>query len=145
MIKLNKEFFQDNEVLFVGYSGESSKNSAFSKQIYQTFQQNGIKVYPFNNKENGSYDIKIYHSLSKLPKIPKCAYLQINKDNAAKFIEQLSASGVKRILFQSRKNVDPQTLEKCKMLGMEAVIACPMMIFGTGIHRLHGFFSGVKR
>ena len=141
MAKLSKEFFTDGEVLFVGYS---SRNKAFSRAIYDAFMRGGIKVFPFNHKAGGSYDVKVYQSLSELPKVPRSAFVLLNRENAGKIIHSLADSGVRRILFQSAKNVDAGILEECKKLGMETMVACPMMVFGSGIHKIHGFFAGVR-
>lgn len=141
MAKLDKDFFTDNEVLFVGYS---SRNNTFCKEIYRTFSNKGIKVYPLNNKPNGSYDIKVYNDVNELPKVPKCAYVLLNKDNTKNVIKQLADSGVKKILFHSKKTVTPDTLNQCKEAGVETAVACPMMILGSGIHRIHAFFAGVR-
>jgi acyl-CoA synthetase (NDP forming) len=144
MAKISKNFFTNGEVLFVGYSGENSKNSAFGKQVYQAFMRGGIKVYPLNNKKTGRYDIKVYHDLSEIPKLPKCAYVLLNKDNSRQIIKPLAANGIKRILFQNKKNVTPDMLAECEKMGIETAVACPMMIFGSGIHMIHGFFAGVR-
>jgi len=141
MPKLNKDFFTDNEVLFVGYS---SRNNKFSKAIYEAFSNNGIKVYPYNNKGNNESEIKVFKSLDELPNIPKCAYVLLNKKNTGRLVKQLADNGVKKILFQSSKTVEPETIDECKKLGIETVTTCPMMIFGSGIHKFHGFISGVR-
>lgn len=141
MIKLNKDFFDGNEVLFVGYS---AKNQGFSKMVYQAFTKHGLKVYPVNSKDNGSYDVKVYKSLNELPKIPKAAYVLLNKENASKAVRELAEKGVKKILFQNSKNADTSIIEQCSKLGIETATACPMMSFGSGIHKLHGFFAGVR-
>ncbi|HWT26667.1 MAG TPA: CoA-binding protein, partial [Mobilitalea sp.] len=111
MVKLNKDFFKDGEVLFVGYS---SRNSAYSKGVYQAFANHNIKVYPYNTKENATYDVKVYKSLSELPKMPKAAFILLNKENTAKAVKQLLGKGVNRILFYSAKNVEPAILKECE-------------------------------
>lgn len=141
MIKLNQTFFTDNEVLFVGYS---QKNQFFCNQVYKAFLDKGIKVYPLNNRKDASFDMKIYRDLDELPKVPQCAYILLNKGNTEEVYQQLAAKGVKRMLFQSKRSVTPEILEKCKEMGIETIVACPMMVFGSGIHKLHGFFAGVR-
>lgn len=141
MVKLDKSFFKENEVLFVGYSG---KNQGFSKMVYQVFSKQGIKVYPINSKEQGNYDIKVYKQLEDLPKIPETAYVLLNKKNTQKALKKLADSGVKRILFQSRKTADQSILDECAQKGIETIVACPMMKFGSGLHKIHGFLAGVK-
>jgi predicted CoA-binding protein len=140
MVKLYKGFFKDNDVLFVGYS---SRNSGYSKEIYKAFTDNRIKVYPVNTKENASYDVKVYKNLSELPVIPKSAFILLNNDNAAKAAKELLGKGVKRILFRS-KSVDPAIIAECEKAGIETAYGCPMMVYGTGLHKFHAFIAGVK-
>lgn len=141
MKKLYKGFFSDKEVLFVGYS---SRNAAYSKELFKGFADNNIKVYPYNTKENATFDIKVYKSLAELPVMPKTAFILLNKENTAKAVKELMGKGVKRILFQNAKNVDPATVAECEKAGIETAAGCPLMIFGTGFHKFHAFFAGVK-
>lgn len=138
MAKLSKNFFKDKEILFVGYS---SRNNAYSKEIYQAFVNNQFKVYPYNKKENATYDLKVYRTLEELPVMPKTAFVLLNKDNAAKGAKELIDKGVQRILFRS---ADTQTLAECAKAGVEATVGCPLMLYGTGFHKVHAFFAGVK-
>lgn len=139
VIKLGRDFFTDKEVLFVGYS---SRNPAYSKNIYQAFINGGIKVYPINNKDNASYDIKVYKSPAEIQKVPRTAFVLLNKSKTPGIVRPLFESGVKRILFRS---VDPEALKLCDELGIEAATGCPLMLLGSGLHRFHGFISGVRR
>lgn len=136
-----KEFYEGNEVLFVGYS---SKNQAFSKMIYQAFTDNGIQVYPMNSKEDGSYDVKVYHSFDQIPKMPATAYLLLNKENIKKVLPKIAEKGVKKVQFQNKKYIDDAIVNECQTLGIETLAACPMMKFGKGFHRFHAFLAGVK-
>jgi acyl-CoA synthetase (NDP forming) len=138
MSKLYKDFFKDQDILFVGYS---SRNNAYSKEIYQAFVNNQKKVYPYNNKEKAEYDVKVYQKLEELPVMPKSAFVLLNKNNAAKAGKELIAKGVQRILF---RQADPEILAECAKAGVETAVGCPLMIYGTGIHKFHAFFAGVK-
>lgn len=141
MSKLGKDFFQDKEIIFVGYS---SKTNPYCKDIFKGFSDHGIKVYPYNTKADASYDMKVYHKLEELPVIPKTAFVLVNKNNAAKAVKDLMEKGVKRILFRSKSYVDDATIAECNKAGIETAFGCPMMIYGTGFHKVHGFFAGVK-
>lgn len=141
MNKLTKDFFKGSEVLFVGYS---SRNGAYSKSVYRALSNYNLKVYPYNTKENASYDMKVYKNLTELPNMPKNAFLLLNKENTAKAVKQLIGKGIDRILFYNAKNVDQETLEECKKAGIETAAGCPMMIYGTGIHKFHALLAGVK-
>jgi acyl-CoA synthetase (NDP forming) len=141
MVKLNKSFFNEKDVLFVGYS---SRNSAYSKEIFKSFTNNQMKVYPLNTKADASYDVKVYKSLEELPVVPKNAFVLLNKENAAKAVPALIKKGVKKILFRSLQMVDQATLAECEKAGVETAYGCPMMIYGTGFHKIHAFFAGVK-
>jgi acyl-CoA synthetase (NDP forming) len=141
MVKLYKDFFKDNDVLFVGYS---SRNSGYSKAIYKAFTDNRIKVYPLNTKDNASYDVKVYKSVAELPVMPKSAFILLNKDNTVKAVKELIGKGVKRILFYSKNTADPAVVAECEKAGIETAYGCPMMIYGSGLHKFHALFAGVK-
>ncbi len=141
MTRVNQSFFDGQEVLFVGFS---EKQKMFCEMVYKAFSDNGIKVYPVNQRKDASFDRKVYTELAELQAVPKTAYVLLNKENTKRAVPELAQNGVKKILFQSKANVDPETLSKCQQLGMEAIVACPMMIFGKGLHKIHAFFAGVK-
>jgi len=141
MKNLKNEFFKEKDVLFLGYS---SRTPQFSKMIYKAFTDAGMKVYPVNPKSSAKYDVKVYHDISELPKVPSTAYVLLNNENAKAAVRQMIDKGVKRIMFHRGKTADQSLLDECKQAGIETAVACPMMLFGSGIHKLHGFFAGVK-
>ncbi len=141
MGKLKNEFLTEKEIIFMGYS---SRNPQFSRSIYNAMTNAGYKVYPVNTRQGGKYDIKVYGGLSELPKIPSTAYVLMNNKNAGEAVRQLKDYGVKKILFHIGKTTDKALFDDCTAAGIETAVACPMMIFGSGIHKLHAFFAGVK-
>lgn len=142
MEKINKNFFKGNDILFVGYS---SKDKMFCNSVMNAFVKNGFKVYPMNSRTKEGFDIKVYQTFEELPEVPETAYVLLKSENARKVIKPLKDNGVKRILFQNNKIADKEILDQCSQLGIEAAIGCPMMLFGSGLHRIHAFFAGVKR
>lgn len=141
MNKLHRGFLTDKDILFVGYS---SRNNGYSKELLKGFTNNQIKVYPYNKKEGAQFDIKVYKSLAELPVMPKTAFILLNKDNTTKSVKELLEKGVKKILFQNQKAVDPAVLAECEKAGVETAYGCPLMLFGTGFHKFHAFLAGVK-
>jgi hypothetical protein len=140
MSKLSKEFFTDNEVLVVGYPLNADPTMRY---LMQAFLGNGLKVFALNNEAKGDADVKIYKSLAELPKVPKCAYMYVDKKDIDPWIGQLKAAGVERVLFHSKKDVEPRQLDECGKVGLETAVACPMMILGKGIHKFHAMLAGV--
>ncbi len=137
-----KDFFVDNEVLFVGFS---RNQKSFCRIPFKQFQESGIKVYPVSNKKVMDSNVNVYN-LDEMSYVPKTAYVILNKENTAKIIEDLHKKGVKRILFQSKQTVSRETLDKCSELGMETAVACPMMILSKGlVHRIHAYFERKKK
>lgn len=141
MKNLSKEFFTEKEVIFMGYS---SRSPQLSNMIYKAFSDAGFKVYPVNPKKDGKYDVKVYSDISELPRIPKTAYILLNKENARKAVEQLKGKGVSKILFHRGKTADQQLLDECAASGIETAVACPMMLYGSGLHKLHALLAGVR-
>ncbi len=142
MEKINKGFLKDKDILFVGYS---SRNKGFCNSVMNAFVKNGFKVYPMNTRSTEGFDVKVYKSFEELPKVPETAYVLLNGVNAINSIKTLKENGVKRVLFQNEKVAEKAVVELCREQGIETAVGCPMMLFGSGLHRLHGFLSGVKR
>ncbi len=141
MAKLSKDFFLNNEVLIVGYPLSADPSM---KMILPAFLKNNIKVLAMNDKDTlGNTDIKVYKSFAELPAVPKCAYIYLDKEDIGPYIGLLAASGVTRVLFHSKKDVDQNHLEECRKAGLETAVACPMMLLGKGIHRFHAMLAGV--
>lgn len=141
MKNLSKEFFTEKEVLFMGYS---SRTPQLSKEIYKAFTNAGIKVYPVNPKQSDKYDVKVYNDIKELPAVPSIAYVLLDNENTKVAVKQLKENGVKKILFQPGKTADKSILEECSAAGIQTAVACPMMIYGKGLHKIHAFFAGVK-
>jgi len=141
MKNLREKFFAEGEVLFMGYS---SRAPQFSNSIYNAFTNAGIRVYPLNPKTSEKYNVKVYHDLSELPKIPSVAYILMNNENAKTAVQQLKNYGVKKIMFHRGKTADQTLLNECKDAGIETAVACPLMLFGSGIHKIHAWLAGVK-
>lgn len=141
MAKLSKDFFMDNKVLIVGYPVQPDPSMPM---LLQAFLDNGVKVYAQNSKPAGDAGIKIYSSLADLPEVPGTAYIYLDKPDIDAWIDPLAAAGVTRILFHSKRDVDPAQVEACRQAGLETAIACPMMIFGKGFHWFHGKLAGVR-
>ncbi|MBI9099885.1 MAG: CoA-binding protein [Spirochaetaceae bacterium] len=133
-----RDFITNQEILFMGYS---SKKDSFSRMIYKELNKAGITVYPVNPKKSENYDIKVYENISQLKKTPETAYILMKKENVSKAFSHIKDSGVKRILFQNRKMVSDEISNECKDRGIEIATACPMMLIGGGIHKIHRFFA----
>lgn len=140
MAKLTKDFFSNSEVLILGYP---LKDDPSMKMILPAFLRNNIKVYAMNEKATGDLDIKIYKSFSELPKVPKCAYIYLEKNEITPYISKMKANGIRRVLFHSKQDVTPTDISACKAAGLETAIACPMMLLGKGFHKFHKLLAGV--
>lgn len=141
MTKLSKGFFTEKDILFLGYSASTQ---AFSKSIYKAFSDAGMKVYPINTKKSDTYEVKVYNDISELPKVPTTAYVLLNNKDVKDAVKKLKDNGVKKILFQPGNTANKEILDECAASGIEAVVGCPMMVYGKGLHKLHAFFAGVK-
>lgn len=137
-----RDFISDDKILFMGYS---SKKDSFSRMLYKEFTKKGITVFPVNPNKEGSYDIEVFHNVSDLNEVPETAYVLMRKEFASKAVQDLKGSGVKRVLFQSKRLVAPEVLEECREAGMEPAVACPMMLIGGGLHKIHRFFASLSK
>jgi hypothetical protein len=138
--KLTKEYFSDGEVLILGYPLMEDKSM---NMIVSAFQKNNITVYAMNAKATKDLDIKIYKSFEELPKIPKCTYIYLAKEDITPWIAPMKENGVERVLFHAKRYVGTEDIEACKKEGLETALACPMMLLGGGIHKFHKMVAGV--
>ena len=138
--RISRSFFEANEVLFVGYS---RKHEPFCKAVYEAYAKRGTNIFPVNPDPSG-FSVPVFANLDEVPARPEFAYVMTRKDVTAALIDKLAAKGVKRALFQSMMSVDEATLERCKTLGIQTAVACPMMALGGGFHKFHGFLAGVR-
>lgn len=141
MAVFTRDFFKNDEVLIIGYS---SKTKSFCRRVAKGISNAGITIYALNHNKSDNFDMKVFQSISELPKIPQTAYVILNPENTAKAVKGLKNSGIKNIMFQPG-TVTSETKEECVSMGMEVIEACPLMVFGKGIHRIHGFFAGLKK
>lgn len=135
-------FFKAKEVLFIGFS---RSEYGFSDMVRTTFMKSGAEVHPVNPNFGNHEAFPVYKSPEEAPGSPELAYVLTPKTVTAGIVESLAKRGVKRVLFQSKMSVDAPTLERCKALGMETALACPMMALGGGFHRFHGWLAGVRK
>ncbi|MCH4887849.1 CoA-binding protein [Acidaminobacter sp. JC074] len=142
MTILKKNFFPDDQVLFIGVSRDPK---SFSRSVYKDFIKSGIQVYPVNKSKFNIDGNQVFTDVNQIPHTPACAYILLNKDNTRNAVQELQGRGIKKILFHSKKTVDQETLDLCKSMDIEAVIACPkMMINPFPLHKIHGFIAGVR-
>ena len=114
------------------------------KVVLKAYLDNGIRVLAMNAQATGDADVKLYQSFEALPHIPKTAYIFLDKPDIDAWIEPMANHGIRRVLFHSKKDVDPAQLGACQKAGLETAVACPLMLLGGGIHRLHAFLAGVR-
>ncbi|MBU1078934.1 MAG: CoA-binding protein [Spirochaetes bacterium] len=134
-------FFDAKEIAFVGYS---NRHAAYCAEIRTAFESRGSRVYPVN-PGSGPYDVETHKSVSDIPGTPELAVVITNKTRNAELLERLAKKGVKRVIFGSKVSADAAVLERCAALGMEGVVACPLMALGSGFHRFHGWLAGVPK
>ncbi len=138
-----RTFFPKKEVVFIGLSSDPR---SFSRKVYQDFTNAGFKVYAVNKRKFREPDLEVYSSVNQIPEVPECAYILLSKEKTRKAVEDLKGTGIKKLILQSSKTVDQETLDECIKMGLETVVACPRMFLSKGLmHRLHGFFAGIKK
>jgi hypothetical protein len=97
------------------------------------------------SKENVSFEFKTFKDFNELPNIPKIAYTILDLEDNRIMINELKGKGINKILFHSNNVVDQNILDECQKLGIETSVACPLLVYGSGLHRFHGFISGYKK
>lgn len=136
-----KALFKGGKVIFAGFS---KRNEAYSMSIYDALSGAGLEVYPYNPRKGETFSVKVFDSLDGIPGKPNAAIIAVKADHALSLVDSLHGRGIKNILFVSRTAASPAVLQKCDSLGLTAAVACPLMLYGKGFHRFHGWLAGIK-
>jgi len=137
--KVSASFFDADRVIFAGYS---SRHASYCAAIRSAFEARGATVYPVNPKAGG-FDTPVYASVAETPQPAELAVVITNKARNIALLDELAAKGVKRVLFGSKVSADEAILAHCAALGMDGAVLCPLQALGGGLHRFHGWLSGV--
>ncbi|MBU0934735.1 MAG: CoA-binding protein [Spirochaetes bacterium] len=138
-IKLSQTFFKSADVVFIGWS---RKHQGFCHMVRTAFEAQGSRVHPVNPKHS---DAEVYPAVEAVPAQADLAFVLTRLEHNRALPAALAAKGVRRVLFNSRLSVDDSLLAECRKQGLETAVACPMMSLGKGLHRFHGWLSGVER
>ncbi len=143
--KIARSYFSADSVLFVGYS---SRNIAFCKSVREAFERAGTRVLPVNPSGNIAGE-PVFPSIEAASAEGASgsvdfAVVLTKKERNLTVADELAKAGVKRVAFANSMCADRAVLDKCEELGLEAVVACPLMALGGGLHRFHGFLAGVR-
>lgn len=134
-----KDIFTNSRVLLIGFS---VRQNTFSREVYNSLEDEAITVVPYNPK-SADYGVKVYNNYSDIDNIPEVAVVLLNKDNLSKEVDKILSSGVKRVIVNSKSHLTLEVINKFKNSDVELDILCPLLIVGRGFHRIHKFFAGL--
>jgi predicted CoA-binding protein len=140
-IKVPKAFFDAKDVLYIGYS---ERSIGYSEMVRKALEEAGKTVYPVNPKGTWG-DVTVYKTIESIPAKPWFALVLTDKKNTKNVVESLIKNNIKRVLFGSSQSVDQDILDQCKAHKIQTAIACPLMAYGKGMHRFHGWLAGVEK
>ncbi|HOX47675.1 MAG TPA: CoA-binding protein [Spirochaetia bacterium] len=139
--KFSKDFFEPGPLAFLGYS---SKSPAYSAEIKEALEGGGFAVHAVNKRPSAKLEAPVHSSLGELPPETRQAFVLLAGGRALEAVEELGKLGYKKVLFRSRGLAGQAALERAAALGMEVAAGCPLMAYGKGLHRFHGFLAGVR-
>lgn len=141
MRKLSKDFFDQDQVLLVGYS---QKEESYSHIVYKELISHGIRVIPFNPNQEGSYDVAVFHDYEAIRPFPRTAIVLTPSETVKEVVPQLLKYDLDRILVRNRNALDENLIHMCLSKEVDLAYGCPLMAISGGIHRFHAFLAGVK-
>jgi predicted CoA-binding protein len=138
--KVSKDFFQPGPLAFIGWS---SKQLAYCESIKTALEARGFSLFPVNTNPASGFGPKVNRDLAAVPADVVQAFILPTGDSALASVEELAGLGFRRILVRNRK-LSAAALAKAAELGVEVATGCPLMVYGTGLHRFHGLLSGSR-
>jgi predicted CoA-binding protein len=134
---------------FVLY-GVSKVKQKFGNTILKELNAKGIRVFPIHKELKEIENLKCYKDLSELPEKVDTAILCTKPEKTTLILEELKASGVKKIWLQ-QGSANPAIYEKV-IQDFDNVIyhKCILMFANqTGVHKFHArilrFFGGFPK
>lgn len=141
MNKLNLSYFDNEEVVLVGLS---SNKKSYSQMVYKSMIEQGVTVYPVNNRKDATFGINVFESIIEVPRTATIACVLTRKEHNEGMVEQIITMGIKKILIRSKSQLSEKDIEAINREKIEVTIGCPNMVLGKGLHRFHGYLAGVK-
>lgn len=141
MKKLNLSYFNNQEVVLIGLS---SNKKSYSQKVYEVLTENRIMVYPVNKRSDITFDINVLKSIFEVPRTSTIACVLTKKENNEGMVEQIIKMGIKKILVRSKSQLSEKDIDIINREKVELTIGCPFMVYGKGLHRFHGYLTGVK-
>lgn len=141
MKKLNKNYFDNQEVILIGLS-ENEKT--FSRMVYKILKENNVTSYPINIRENTNFPFKVYKSIVDVPNTASIACILTKIENNHGLVELIIETGVKKVLLRNMKQLNEKDINTLKEANIELTVGCPNMVLGKGLHKLHGLLAGIK-
>lgn len=141
MKKLNLRYFDSQEVMLIGLS---SNEKSYSQRVYKAMTEQGIPVYPVNNRKDVTFGINVFKSTQEVPETTTIACVLTKKEHNEGLVEQIIKMGIKKILVRSESQLSEKDIDAINREKIELSIGCPFMVLGKGLHRFHGYLAGVK-
>ena len=128
-----RSFISKNNVFAV--VGVSSNKKKYGYKVFMQLIRDGFKVYGINPKYKELEGIKIYPTLSSLPKKPDVVITVVPPIVSEKIIEEVSSLGIQKVWFQPGSENDV-VIKKCKEKGISCIYKMCFVVDGLkeGFH-----------
>jgi len=132
------EFLAEKNIAIAGVSRNSMK---WGNGLMKELVKKGIKVYPVNPHADTLEGEKCYHHIAELPEEVKSLIIATKAKYTEAILKEVNNSGIKRVWMQKgagKGSASAEAVSYCKQNNIPYVYGfCPMMFFGTGMHKFH--------
>jgi len=138
MKKIIQAFLDSKKIAIVGVS---EKKDNWGKSIMNELTKKGYEILPVNPKYEMIDSVKCYPSVKDLPADTVSVILAVPPSVTEKVVEEMSGTGIKRVWMHrgvGKGASSEKAKELCAKNSIDVVYGfCPMMFFGTGMHKFH--------
>lgn len=131
-------FIEDKHIAIAGVSRDDRK---WGNGLMKELEKLGYTIYPINPNTDEIKGKKCYRNISDLPEDIKSLIIATKPKDTLELVKQVKNSNIKQVWMQrgaGKGSASPEAIEYCKENGINYVYGfCPMMFFGTGMHKFH--------
>ena len=103
--------------------GASADRSKYGNIAVRTYLDQGYEVFPVHPKENEIEGLRVYRSVSEIPKALDRVSVYLAPAVGMKVIEGIAKKGTKELFLNPGSESD-ELIEKARALGLNVIVAC---------------------
>ncbi|HEY0076552.1 MAG TPA: CoA-binding protein [Abditibacteriaceae bacterium] len=109
--------------------GASNRRHKYGNKAVRAYKERGDEVFPINPAQGEIEGLKAYRSVLEVPGDMDIASFYVAPEVGLQVIEEVAQKGIRKVLLNPGAESD-ELLQRCEELGLDATIACSIILAG---------------